>query len=82
MTLDNDQISKLPPAEKDAMIDEYSEALKQYSIENEFLYINPNPYLRDFFEDKDYSNYMIDYVHPNEFLGILVYSEAVLASSV
>ncbi len=82
MTLDNDQISKLPPAEKDAMIDEYSEALKQYSIENEILYINPNPYLRDFFEDKDYSNYMIDDVHPNEFLGIFVYSEAVLASSV
>lgn len=81
MTLDDDKISKLPPAEKDAMIDAYSEALKQYSIENEFLYINPNPYLRNFFKNNDYKNYMVDAIHPNEFLGLIVYSEAVAANS-
>ena len=81
MTLKNDNISKLKEKEKDAMIDEYSNALEEFANENEYSYINPNPYLREYFKNHDYKSYMIDAIHPNSTTGITLYSKAIFESS-
>lgn len=81
MTLKDDNISKLKAKEKDAMIDEYSNALEEFANENKYSYINPNPYLREYFKNHDYKSYMIDAIHPNSTTGITLYSKAIFESS-
>ena len=81
MTLADDHISILQKDEKDKMIDEYSIALEKYANDNGYLYINPNSYLRNFFQKYDYRNFMVDAIHPNRYLGIEIYSLAVMESS-
>ncbi|MBQ9071786.1 MAG: CapA family protein [Bacilli bacterium] len=79
-SLSNDTVSKLNEEAKNNMLDEYSDALKEYAEENNYYFVNPNIYIREFLEDKDTSLYMVDFIHPNSTLGVKLYSEAVIKS--
>ena len=81
MTLDNDRYSALSHEDKNALTDEYAAALEGYAAENGFYFINPNEYLRDFFENAGRKLYTNDGIHPNDGWGLELYSMAVLESS-
>ena len=81
MTLDNDRYSKLSHEEKNAMTDEYAEALAAYAAEHGYGFINPNEYLRNFFANAGRNLYTSDGIHPNATRGLELYSMAVLESS-
>lgn len=80
-TLKNDRISKLSHEEKIAMIDNFSDALNKFANENEFIYINPNENLREFYSANGSFLFSKDGIHPNSNLGIQLYSTAILESS-
>ena len=81
MTLDNDRYSALSHEDKNALTDEYAAALEGYAAENGFYFINPNEYLRNFFENAGRKLYTNDGIHPNDGWGLELYSMAVLESS-
>ena len=76
----DDKNSKLNEAEKNKLLNEYANSLNFYCIENNYLYINPNPYIHNIIKN-NFSNYILDQIHPNENDGIELYSEAVLHNS-
>ena len=76
----DDKNSKLNEAEKNKLLNEYANSLNFYCIENNYLYINPNPYIYNIIKN-NFSNYILDQIHPNENDGIELYSEAVLHNS-
>lgn len=77
----NDIISKLNEKEKNIFLEEYAQSLNNYCIKNDFLFINANNYIGNIIS-KNSSKYLVDYMHPNENDGILLYSEAVLKNSI
>ena len=76
----DDNISKLKEDEKNKLLNEYADSLNNYCIENNYLFINPNPYIYNIIK-KNFSNYILDQIHPNENNGIELFSEAVLHNS-
>ena len=78
ISTDGDQISALPYREKTAMTDEYTEALKLWTMETGDLFVDANAYLRQYLERYPQSDYLIDYIHPNATKGVELYSEAFL----
>ena len=76
----DDQFCKLNETEKIKLFEEYSYNLDNFCKNNNYLYINPNPYIFNIVK-KNYSKYMLDQIHPNDNIGIELYSEAVLFSS-
>jgi len=80
MSLDSDSVSKLATNEKNAMLAEYTAALKKYCAGNACLFIDPNPVLRKTLAREHNSEYLLDYIHPNTGKGIELYSSAVLSS--
>ena len=76
--LSNDPHSVLPENERDKMLGEYSEALKQYCQSNGFIYSNPSPYINKILATHITSDYLIDHIHPNSIKGINLYSRAVM----
>ena len=81
MTLDNDSNTRLTHEEKNAMTDEYADALAAYAAEHGYSYVNPNEYLRNFFANAGRKLYTNDGIHPNAGWGLELYSMAVLESS-
>ena len=75
-----DTVSKLNETEKNKLLDDYSNSLKNFCARNNYLFINPNPYIYNIFKN-NISNYLLDQIHPNENKGIELYSEAVLYNS-
>ena len=63
------------------LIDDYSAALEAFAQKNNYYYIKPNSYLREYFENHDYRTYMIDAIHPNSTTGVTLYSKAIFECS-
>lgn len=76
----NDKNCKLNEIEKNKFFEEYANILKHFCDKNNYLYINPNPYIFNNIKN-NYSKYMLDQIHPNDKNGIELYSEAILFSS-
>ena len=76
----NDEICKLKVTEKLQLFSQYANSLNIFCDKNNYLYINPNPYIYDNIK-QNYSKFMIDYIHPNNKDGIELFSEAILYSS-
>ncbi len=76
----NDKICKLKETEKIKLFSQYANSLNIFCNKNNYLYINPNPYIYNNIK-QNYSKFMIDYIHPNGEGGIELFSEAILYSS-
>lgn len=74
----SDTISKLKHNEKMDKIREYSEALYDYSITNNYMFIDPNAYIEEKLNTTNSNYYLKDFIHPNMTKGIYLYSKAVL----
>lgn len=79
MSLDFDTVSKLETSAKNTMLAQYTAALKKYCVGNGCLFIDPNPALKRTLTREPYSEYLLDYIHPNADKGIELYSSAVLS---
>lgn len=77
---DGGEISRLGFADVVSVNNEYSAALKNYCAENSLGFIDPNPFIRKKLEQAPQSLYLLDRIHPNASRGLIMYSEAVLAS--
>ena len=75
-----DKFSKLKEADKNKLLDEYSESLKNYCNKNNFLFINANKYINERIKSNR-NQYILDSIHPNENEGIKLFSEAILINS-
>jgi lysophospholipase L1-like esterase len=75
-----DKNSKLKDSDKNKLLGEYSESLKNYCNQNNFLYINANKYINEKIKNNR-KQYILDSIHPNENEGIELFSEAILINS-
>lgn len=75
----DDFISKLNHLDKIKLLKEYSLELKKFSHKNKYIFIDPNEYLQNIVLQNK-SKYMIDYIHPNNKVGIELYCEAIFKS--
>ena len=80
-TLPGDKGCKVDEEAKQELIDSFSENLKEYAENNRYVYIDPNEYLDEFFENNDYLKYMVDVIHPNSTTGVTLYSKAIFEGS-
>lgn len=78
-SVESDPISVLSYQDKMNMNQVYSDVLKEWCLENEYLYIDPQPYIIERINQEDASYYLLDYIHPNKLEGIEMYAEAVFA---
>lgn len=76
----NDEICKLKETEKIQLFSQYTNSLKIFCNKNNYLYINPSPYIYNNIK-QNYSKFMVDHIHPNNKDSIELFSEAVLYSS-
>lgn len=68
--------------EKRKMYREYIKILEKYSNENNNIYfVNPNPYIKEVVEYNGLNTYILDGVHPNNNLGVKLYSKSILMSN-
>lgn len=81
-SLNYDPYCPLSNTDKDKLYHKYSDRLERYCKDNNFIYINPNPYIMIFIRKTDSRKYMKDWVHPNADEGILLYSKAVINASI
>ncbi|MCH5348437.1 MAG: CapA family protein [Oscillospiraceae bacterium] len=77
---DADKYCDLTYEEKTALNNEYSEALGKYCNENHVGFINANPYIQRKLTEAPERKYLLDHIHPNSGVGVIMYSEAVLLS--
>lgn len=75
---DGDPFCDLSFSEKTELNNSFSDALKEYCNENNYGYINANPYIADKLNKVPNKNYLLDHIHPNSTEGVKMYSEAVL----
>lgn len=75
---DGDPFCDLSFSEKTELNNSFSDALKKYCDENDYGYINANPYIADKLNKAPDRNYLLDHIHPNSTEGVKMYSEAVL----
>ena len=80
LSLDNDPWVK-DIKENDTLLTKYRKALKEFCIENKYLYIDPNSRIKKAFKENSPSKYLVDHIHPNSKEGIYLYSRAVLDAS-
>ncbi len=78
LALDNDPYTKVSVTERDALLKEYGEALRDNCEKNGHLFINPNPAIAEVLSRYAPSDYLLDHIHPNADMGIALYSEKVL----
>ena len=81
VTLENDKNSVLPHAEKLEAMDAYALALERYAQEKEYLFLNPNAYLLEYFAIHQPLLYTYDGIHPNAQKGTDLYCKAILESA-
>jgi lysophospholipase L1-like esterase len=75
-----DKVSKLKESDRNKLLDEYSESLENYCYKNNFLFINPNKYIKEKIKNNR-NHYIFDQIHPKAKQGIELFSEAVLINS-
>lgn len=81
IAFEKDFRTPLSEIEKTELYEEYSNELKKYAKENNYLYINPNKYILNQLKYKLKKDYLSDAIHPNYEKGIALYSDAVLYSN-
>jgi hypothetical protein len=67
-------------AERDRFLEEYSSELAKFCGSRGYLYLDPNPYLKNIFKMESTSKYLLDHIHPGRLNGVDLYSRAVLAA--
>ncbi len=77
-SLVSDLVTPLNQSDKEVLFAKYSNSLKDYSIKNNYLYIDPNEYILNELKGIDSKYYLKDHIHPNKINGINLYSEAVI----
>ena len=75
-----DKVSKLKESDRNKLLDEYSESLENYCYKNNFLFINPNKYIKEKIKNNRNHN-IFDQIHGKAKQGIELFSEAVLINS-
>lgn len=75
-----DNFSKLKEIDKNYLLDDFSNQLKNYCNQNDYLYINANQYINETIKNKR-NIYNLDLIYPNKNKEINLYSEAVLYCS-
>ena len=75
-----DKVSKLKESDRNKLLDEYSEGLGNYCYKNNFLFINPNKYIKEKIKNNRNHN-IFDQIHGKAKQGIELFSEAVLINS-
>lgn len=75
---DGDFISALPFDEKIKLNENYSAALKNWCAAQGEIFIDANPYIDAWLKIFPQKNYLVDFIHPNAFEGVELYSEAIL----
>ena len=60
-------------------MEEYSNALSEFCNNNNHTYIDPNSQIKEILKLYKCSDYLLDFIHPDANLGILLYAEAVLS---
>lgn len=80
-SMNYDKVTNLNITEKNRLFDEYSEALRVFALENNYGFINPNEDLKKFLNNVNTSFYLKDYIHPNGYNGVYLYSKVVLENS-
>ena len=75
---DGDLNSKLSFADKMAVNQEYSIALKKWCSESSNFFVDPNKVIADKLKRYPQSRYLTDFIHPNGRQGVQFYSECVL----
>ena len=78
---DNDPFCPLPVIERDQLIDEYNDALRENCIRESFLFVDACSRIREFIEPRVTDEYIIDHIHPNANAGIIAYANCVLFGS-
>ena len=78
---DNDPFCPLPVVERDQLIDEYNDALRENCIRESFLFVDACSRIREFIEPRVTDEYIIDHIHPNANAGIIAYANCVLFGS-
>ncbi len=76
---DGDTASSLRFSEKNALNEEYSSALSDYSKKSGDTFINPNEYIKQKLYENSDRKYLLDHIHPNATEGVVMYCEAVLS---
>lgn len=78
ISTDGDSNSKLLFADKIAMYEDYSAALKKWCSDSQDTFVDANAYISDKLDHYPQKRYLVDYIHPNGREGVQLYSEAVL----
>lgn len=78
---ENDPYTKIPFEERDRMLEEYGDALERYCRDKGYLYVDPNPVIKEFISRVAPTDYLLDHIHPNAGKGIALYSEKTLESA-
>ncbi len=60
------------------LYDQYEQELRKFSINNHYLYTNPNFFIQKSLIDKPSNYYYLDGIHPNGGVGIQLYSRSIL----
>lgn len=79
-SMNNDIVTSLTKEEKEKLYKDYSDALKKYALENNYLFVDPNLTINSNIYIKESNYYMLDGIHPNNIRGIYLYSSAVMNS--
>lgn len=64
---------------KKELYNDYDKVLSNYCRTKDYLYVNINNYIYDMMQSNNNYKYMLDYIHPNNNLGIKFYSEKILS---
>lgn len=80
-SMNYDKVTNLTVNEKEKLFDEYSKALENFANENNYTYINANNDLKNILNNTNTSFYLKDYIHPNGYNGIYLYSKIILENS-
>ena len=76
----SDTVTRVKGEEKQKLYDDFSNSLKTYSKNNNYLFSNPNSIITNTLNTTNNKIYMRDFIHPNRTNGIYLYSKAVLDS--
>ncbi|NLB78843.1 MAG: hypothetical protein GX796_08380, partial [Clostridiaceae bacterium] len=78
LALANDPYTAVPIVERDALLQEYGDALRACSQLKGHCFINPNPAIAEVLRRYVPTDYLLDHIHPNAAEGIRLYSTKVL----
>lgn len=75
---DGDPYTVLSYKEKMMLNQKYYDALREWCLVNQDIFVEPNAYIKSVLEKYPQSDYLIDHIHPNANKGVNLYSKAFL----